>query len=344
MTIRPPAAPSGSATSVPLTDKTDSNNVIADLDYVTTTAAYDANQPGVITVFGGSTAQKHTLGDAAVGTISGGYDHELSDDATAGTIGGGGHNTCGGSHGTISGGSYNTIGAVGYATIGGGTANTASGIQSTVVGGANNTASGQSSIAGGSANTASATEAVALGGNNTASAVYATAIGKLNMASASNALATGYNALANKIGQHAHSAKAFSARGDAQTSVYVLSYSTTTGAAQDLFCDGASATSRLTLPNDSTWAFEVMVVGRRTDADDESAAYLFTGVIDRNANAASTALVGTPVKTVLAEDTAAWDCDVSARTTDGSLNVTVTGEAAKTIRWVAFVRTVEVTG
>jgi hypothetical protein len=86
------------------------------------------------------------------------------------------------------------------------------------------------------------------------------------------------------------------------------------------------------------------VVARRTDADNESAGYEFAGVVDRNGSAATTAIVGTVMKTVLAEDTTAWDCAVTADTTNGGLAFTVTGEAAKTIRWVATVWTSEVTG
>ena len=62
----------------------------------------------------------------------------------------------------------------------------------------------------------------------------------------------------------------------------------------------------MVLANDSTWKFKVDLVARRTDADDESAAYRFEGCIDRNANAASTRIVGSNVvKNVVAEDTVA---------------------------------------
>jgi hypothetical protein len=85
------------------------------------------------------------------------------------------------------------------------------------------------------------------------------------------------------------------------------------------------------------------VVARRTDADNESAAYKFEGCIDRNTGT-SAALVGSVTKTVIAEDTAAWDCDVTADSTNSALIITVTGEAAKTIRWVARIDLTEVTG
>lgn len=103
-------------------------------------------------------------------------------------------------------------------------------------------------------------------------------------------------------------------------------------------------TLSLVLANDTTLAFEVTIVARRTDADNESAGYTLAGVIDRNANAASTALVGTVVKTVMGEDTAAWDVSATANTTTGALDLTVTGEAAKTIKWVGNILLTTVTG
>ena len=126
----------------------------------------------------------------------------------------------------------------------------------------------------------------------------------------------------------------------------VLRIQTTNATPTALTSDGSTAgtTNQVILPNDSTYAFTILVVARRTDADNESAGYKFEGVIDRNANAASTAIVGAVTKTVLAEDTAAWDVNVTADTTNGGLKVEVTGEAAKTIRWVATCWTSEVTG
>jgi hypothetical protein len=132
----------------------------------------------------------------------------------------------------------------------------------------------------------------------------------------------------------------FGSSGDVQSNLYILRNVTTDATQTELFIDGAS--TRAGLPDDTTWFFRVHVVARRTDADDESAGYIFEGVIDRNAG--TTALVGTVAKTIMAEDNAAWDVDVDADATNDSLRIQVTGEAAKTVRWVAKVDTTEVTG
>lgn len=105
---------------------------------------------------------------------------------------------------------------------------------------------------------------------------------------------------------------------------------------------GDNSGNALVLPNDTTWLFSILVVARRTDADNESAMYKLEGGIDNNAN--TVALVGTVTKTVLAEDTVAWDVNVLANNTTKTLDVQVTGENAKTIRWVAVVNLVQVTG
>jgi hypothetical protein len=94
---------------------------------------------------------------------------------------------------------------------------------------------------------------------------------------------------------------------------------------------------------DSTWVFVVLLVARRTDANGESAAYEFKGCMDRDSTGTA-GLVGAVTKTVIAEDTAAWDADVDVDAANFSLRLRVTGEAAKTIRWVARVTTVEVIG
>lgn len=232
---------------------------------------------------------------------------------TSSTIGGGSGNTASAEYATVSGGLGNTASDQ-DAVVGGGRFNTASTDQATVSGGQSNTASGLGSTIGG-------------GLSNAASTDYATVPGGL-LASAS------------KYGQEAFAAGQFAATGDAQRSVYVLRRSTTNSTPAELFLNGSSL--RLTIPSDTTYAFRILLVARRTNADNESAAYEFVGCIDNNAG--TTALVGSVTKTVIAEDTSAWDADVTADNTNDALTITVTGENSKTIYWVATVWTTEVTG
>jgi Na+-translocating ferredoxin:NAD+ oxidoreductase RnfE subunit len=85
--------------------------------------------------------------------------------------------------------------------------------------------------------------------------------------------------------------------------------------------------------------FTTFLVARRTDADNESAAYWLQGAIDNNAG--SVALVGTVNQTAI-EDTVAWNATAVAL--GGRLVLRVTGEAAKTIRWNAVTNIVQVSG
>jgi hypothetical protein len=278
-------------------------------------------------------------GVAAV--ISGGMANTASGDYSV-VAGGGGDagnliygNTASGDYSFVGGG-YSNLAASSNTAVVGGSGNIASSSDSFVGGGYGNTASGSSSFAGaGSLNNASGLYSVIGGGyGNIASGWYSAIVG-------------GYAATTRGLqSAEAFAAGSFAATGDAQRGLYVARGSTTTATPLVLTFDAGAAgtTNQVVLPNDATYIFRVSLVARRTDADNESAAYTFEGCIDRNANAASTALVGTPVKTILAEDTTAWDVAVSADTTNGALAITVTGQAAKTIRWVAKIETVEVVG
>jgi hypothetical protein len=95
----------------------------------------------------------------------------------------------------------------------------------------------------------------------------------------------------------------------------------------------------LAVPNDTTWMFTSYIVARRTDADNESAAYWIQGAIDNNAGAV--ALVGA-VQVTAIEDTVAWN--TTAVALGGRLLLRVTGEAAKTIYWNAVTHIVQVSG
>lgn len=175
----------------------------------------------------------------------------------------------------------------------------------------------------------------------TAAGTNAVAIGSGASASASTAFAVGDGTDSRIAGGSAFASGKFATAGDAQTGVYTLRNSTSNATVTELFLNGSS--TRLTLPNNSAFVFDVYVVGHRTDATGGNAGYRFSGLMKRDASAATTALVGSVSKTVLAETNVAWDANVSADTTNGSILIQVTGEAAKTIRWVATVYTTEVT-
>jgi hypothetical protein len=281
---------------------------------------------GQSSVIGGGEENKAS---SAWSTVSGGKTNYATD--LYATIGGGEQNAASQDWTTISGGKQN-LASDQYATVGGGLSNSASGARSTIAGGDDNDATGQhSAVGGGFLNDADGTASTVPGGyGNDANGQGSTILGT-------------YYAKTDLFCQVAQAGGRFGAAGDAQQSTLTARIQTTNGTANvEMFLDGV--TERLVLPNDTTWMFTVRIVARRTDVDGESAAYQIQGCIDRNGSAATTALVGSPTKAVVAEDTAAWDCQVTADTTNGSLKIDVTGEASKTIRWVASIHLVHVTG
>lgn len=212
-------------------------------------------------------------------------------------------------------------------------------------------ASGNNAVAIGNAATANNVDAIAIGYASVASGELSVAFpggtasgnssfAKGGTASGTNSSASGEGALADKYGQKSHAAQSFSVVGDAQTSLLVGRKSTSDATPAIIFLNTALS-ARLTLSNNTTWAFKILVVARRTDADGENDAWEITGLIHRDANAASTTLDASQINQIGAT---AWTCAVSADTTNGALQIDVTGAASKTIQWVARIETTETTG
>jgi len=289
---------------------------------------------------------------ASRSTIAGGYQNMIVTNATYSTISGGTSNTIGTNAvaSTIGGGATNTILAEGrYATISGGWNNTIQpdAVHSTISGGLRNTIqtnAHNSAIGGGRDHLiqVNADHSTISGGRQNSiqpNAVNSTIGGGLDNVVATNAdyatIPGGRAAKANEYGQLAYASGRFANDGDAQTSVFVLRRTTTSAAELELFLDASSR--RMIIPDDTSWSFDVMIVGRSSTGT--SAAYKYTGLIVNNAGALF--FLG-PTKTVVHEDVAAWDIDVAKDNPNKALVVTATGAAATTIRWVATVRTVEV--
>ncbi len=161
--------------------------------------------------------------------------------------------------------------------------------------------------------------------------------------SASGSLAIGLHSLARTQGGVVQASGRFSSNGDAQTGRYLLRGTTINNAPQELLIDGTNGSLRLNLPDDSTWTFRITITAHRTDLGDGHAGYTALGVIYRRSGAETTAIQGSVQKNVLAESNPAWDININADNATGSLIISVTGENAKTIRWVALVETVEIT-
>ncbi|HYM20853.1 MAG TPA: hypothetical protein VEW28_07610 [Candidatus Kapabacteria bacterium] len=259
-------------------------------------------------------------------TVSGGESNNASGDHS--TVGGGFQNTAGSVRSTVGGGGTNTASTGSDATVAGGWHNRALGAEAAVAGGADNTASGFGSFVGGGTgisptnNTASGSNSAILGGfTNTASGDY-------------SAIAGGRQAVAFNYGQFAFSSGVFATAGDAQTSVYVVSNATSNNVATDLFTNGTGSSTRITLANNSSYAFHGVIVARQTGGAN-SDAWEIRGVIHNNAG-----VVTVDASNITHLGATGWT--ITVNNTGSSLNVNVTGAAATNIRWVGRIETAEV--
>lgn len=123
---------------------------------------------------------------------------------------------------------------------------------------------------------------------------------------------------------------------------YLLLRNTSAATQSSLLWDVTTATSKPLLNNNETLVYRALVTARNS-ATGDSGVYKIEGGIKQGANAASTALVGLPTVTTLGADSAAstWSVTVAADTTNGTLDLKVTGAASTSIHWSAQVDILE---
>jgi hypothetical protein len=199
---------------------------------------------------------------------------------------------------------------------------------SVIGGGANNTVSGSNGVvAGGSTNSVTTGAGWIPGGQQAASQA--------------------------NVHRGAWSAGRFSSNGDAQSGEFVLRRQTTDAAATRLSADNTAPGGQNTLnvPNNGSYLCRLMVLGRQAGGSagtaGDSAGWTAEVLVKRGASPAATTLLGgnASIAPTLNDATAAaWRLGLAADTTNGGIAVTVTGEANKTINWVARVLSVETTG
>jgi hypothetical protein len=286
-----------------------------------------------------------TLSQAASGSST----STLSFFTPHGVVVGGGNNQATGSYSFIGGGgdagtaASRNVASGDWSVVAGGRGNIASGNGAFVGGGgfftgAGNAATGTLSfIGGGRQNQASGTESCVIGGvANTANGTVSTVLG--------GRTATTRGITGNIVGSASESP--IGGTGSAQFGILVLARQTTDATPTVLTSSESAAgtTNQVILPNNSAYFFRGEVVAGVTGGGNTKG-WTIEGVIKRGANAASTALVGTPTVTSSFADAGAstWVIAVTADTTNGGLAVTFTGQAATTIRTVAQIRTTEMT-
>ena len=238
----------------------------------------------------------------------------------------------------------------------------ANGLQSVAIGVGSQATGSRAQAFGNSAN-ASGNWALAIGKSSGASNTYAIAIGEQSFASSTNSIGIVRNGGAAHdfsvvIGTGGGGAAASGFIGDNvfynshyknTISNFVMQLKTTDATPKRLGIGGdnvESPSNNCVFPINSSYVVEGQVIARNTAAStgSQTAVWDIKFVIYKDASAASTALVGTPIISVVAKPTGTttWELAITADTTNGCWVITATGEASKTIRWTAGLRAVKV--
>ena len=247
----------------------------------------------------------------------------------------------------------NMVASANYSTIGGGRSNTADGVDSTVCGGNNNRAFTTAFVGGGVSNNATGTTSVVGGGDTNAASSAGSVIagGRNNFASGIDTWVPGgrYAHTRGIIGRGSWASGRFAADGDAQSTELVLRVTTTDATTTAMVTDASAAgtTNQLIMQNSSGVVVRLLIVAREM-ATSATGGWELSLMLKRQGTAAGTSAYSAPTNVAPTWGDGApntsWRVSASADTTNGGLSVTVTGEAAKTIRWVARVMAVEVQG
>lgn len=258
--------------------------------------------------------------------------------------------TASGTQSAAVGGLNNTASGTGSFVAGGNT-NTASGTGSSVISTASSATNNYAGVFGGSSNQATANTACVFGGDtNTASALNAVLLGgTLSSANGSySSVIGGKRGNTRSVNSYRcyPSGEPFTTDAGCQAGLLVLAVQTTDATVTTLRSNSsaASATNQLVLPNNAAYYVSGSCIANVTGGGNTKA-WSFEAAIKRGASAATTAIVGAVIKNVVAADAGAatWDITISADTTNGALAVSVTGQAATTIRWTCRLESTEVT-
>lgn len=257
---------------------------------------------------------------------------------------GGSTNTVSSAYGFVGAGNNNSVTNM-SGFVGAGTYNAVSGDSAGILCGYNNQVSGNNSaVITGSSNVVSGNNAVAMGSSNTSSNYYSTCIGVQNESNQTASVVMGYYGKSQQYNDITFGMlhQTYGVKGYSQVRWAALTKQTS-NATPTLLGDGIASKNYFTIPTHSLHAFEVIVVGRSTTANAEVCAYKIEGLISRGSTAAVT-IHGTPTTTVIHESSAGYDAVVGEDDTNGGMTVTVTGNATKSISWIAVAKFTELNG
>ena len=141
-------------------------------------------------------------------------------------------------------------------------------------------------------------------------------------------------------GKQSYASGRFAADGDAQGGQFILRASTTDATATVLSTNNGSSlsTSQIIAANDTCITFDGTITAMQNGAQ-AYASWKIEGLL---VNDGGTTTLANSATTVIS-NADGWGMALSADNTNNALAITVTGEASHNIRWVANIRTTEVT-
>ncbi len=214
-------------------------------------------------------------------------------------------------------------------------------------------ATGANSIAMGYQAKASGNYSIAIDYQSQATGLASRAIGYQALASGTNAFALGRNANSTGVysyaigwsksatnGKLTYGSGQFGAVGDAQGGQFILRADTTDATATVLTTDNSTAasTNQIVAASDTCITFDGTITAMQNGAQ-AYASWRIEGLL---VNDGGTTTLANSATTVI-DNQSDWVMALSADNTNNALAITCTGEASHNIRWVANIRTTEVT-
>ena len=216
----------------------------------------------------------------------------------------------------------------------------ASGGYSTALGGGCS-ATGSNSVSIGKNNTASGSYSTTAGGQySTASGSYSYSSGHYSTASGTYSYASGLQSVSAIYGKNTYASGRFAANGDAQGSIFILRADTTDATATVLTTNNSTASTdnQIIAASDTCITFDGTITAMQNGAQ-AYASWKIEGLL---VNDGGTTTLANSATTVISNGSS-WGMALSADNTNNALAITCTGEASHNIRWVANIRTTEVT-
>ena len=271
-----------------------------------------------------------------IGLLSGGLSY----------IAGGGDNVIDGvgSHVFIGAGSFCESHGAEFSVITGGLQNVLNGCSGSAItgGNGNEIQLGNSTIAGGNGNEiigAGQGCFIGAGINNKVSGENSVGTGRENETTFNYSQVSGYRAKATRNGERTRSDDYFTEVGDAKSSKIILKKTVTS--ASEVVLEDVNGGSSFPVKTNRLIGFTVKIIGHRTDVVGDNVMIILQGMAHRATSGAHT-INSLADQIVSVAGSSTW----TARFFDsaGSLRVGVTGEAAKTINWMAEVEWLETFG